>query len=206
MIIVSLLIGYFTLNHFHMIPFKKYSNAAFKITVIKSEKDKDHDGLDDYTDLVTSAYEYITTKPKYESRYYATGYPNDGYGVCTDVIGYAMKHSGYDLQSLVDQDIKANKKAYRIDKPDRKIDFRRVKNLKVYFDHTAISLTTDPYDIEAWMPGDIVVWKKHVGMISNYRNHKGIAYVLHHANPHQKSYEQDVLTRYGKIVGHYRLK
>ena len=43
---------------------------------------------------------------------------------------------------------KANPKDYEIDKPDRNIDFRRVRNLYVYFQHTAISLTTDITKIE----------------------------------------------------------
>ncbi len=38
-------------------------------------------------------------------------------------------------------------------------DFRRVKNLKVYFDNNAISLTTEINEIEEWQGGDIVVFK-----------------------------------------------
>ena len=45
----------------------------------------------------------------------------------------------------------------------KNIDFRRVKNLKIYFEHTAISLTTDVNDIEQWQGGDIVVFKNHIG-------------------------------------------
>ena len=69
--------------------------------------------------------------------------PNDGYGVCTDVVAFALKDAGYDLMTLVNEDIEANKKLYDIETIDKNIDFRRVKNLKVYFDRNAISLTTD---------------------------------------------------------------
>ena len=52
---------------------------------------------------------------------------------------------------------KNNKELYDIDAVDKNIDFRRVKNLKVYFDNNAISLTTDINEIEEWQGGDIVV-------------------------------------------------
>ena len=47
---------------------------------------------------------YIETKPKYKSEYYETGYPNGEYGVCTDVIGFALKNAGYNLMELVNDD------------------------------------------------------------------------------------------------------
>ena len=55
----------------------------------------------------------------------------------------SLKDAGYDLMVLVNEDIKNNKELYDIDAVDKNIDFRRVKNLKVYFDNNAISLTTD---------------------------------------------------------------
>ena len=85
------------------------------------------------------------------------------------------------------------------------IDFRRVKNLKVYFDNNAISLTTDINEIEEWQGGDIVVFKKHIGIISDKRNRKGICFVIHHANPYQIYYEEDILEHRDDIIGHYRI-
>ena len=136
--------------------------------------DKDGDGTDDQTDILTNALVYVKKRPIYKSRYYQTGYPDDRYGVCTDVVGYALKKSGYDLRELVDEDIRKNPKDYDIDEPDKNIDFRRVKNLKIYFEHTAISLTTDVNDIEQWQGGDIVVFKNHIGVISDRRNVEGV--------------------------------
>ncbi len=80
------------------------------------------------------------TNPKYKSKYYNTGYPNDEYGVCTDVVAFALKDAGYDLMVLVNEDIKNNKELYDIDAVDKNIDFRRVKNLKVYFDNNESDL------------------------------------------------------------------
>lgn len=56
-----------------------------------SSSDKDTDGLDDQMDLLTSALEYIQTHPEYASKYYDNGYPDDGFGVCTDAVAFAKK-------------------------------------------------------------------------------------------------------------------
>ena len=104
-----------------------------EITPYHSSVDKDGDGTDDQTDILKNALVYVKKRPVYKSRYYQTGYPDDRYGVCTDVVGYALKKSGYDLRELVDEDIRTNPKDYDIDEPDKNIDFRRVKNLRIYF-------------------------------------------------------------------------
>ena len=119
--------------------------------------------------------------------------------------GGLLKKSGYDLRELVDEDIRKNPKDYDIDEPDKNIDFRRVKNLKIYFEHTAISLTTDVNDIEQWQGGDIVVFKNHIGVISDRRNVEGVPYVIHHNDPYQKNYEEDILQERTDIVGHFRI-
>lgn len=193
------------LYHFNVIPHKSYPSEKFGIKPYASAVDKDGDGVDDQTDILNNAYEYIKTKPKYKSKYYASGYPDDEYGVCTDVVAQSLLHSGYDLMGLVNQDILEHPEDYDITEPDKNIDFRRVRNLKVYFEHTAISLTTDPADIEEWQGGDIVVFKKHIGIVSNKRNKKGISFVIHHSNPMQPRYEEDILESWGEIVGHYRI-
>ena len=139
---VLIISALYVLYCFNYIPHKKYTNADFNIEAYKSNIDKDNDGIDDQTDILNNANNYIKTNPKYKSKYYNTGYPNDEYGVCTDVVAFALKDAGYDLMVLVNEDIKNNKELYDIDAVDKNIDFRRVKNLKVYFDNNAISLTT----------------------------------------------------------------
>lgn len=192
---------------YNYIPHEMYEDEAFGIVMSKSTNDEDNDGIDDYSDMLVSAREYLATNPKYKSKYYAqTGYSNDEYGVCTDVIAFAMQGTGYDLMLLVNEDIRNDANDYDIEQPDIYIDFRRVKNLKVFFSHTATSLTTDISKIEEWQAGDIVIWNNHIGLISDKRNKEGIPFVLHNANPIQASYEEDILPIWGKIVGHYRLE
>lgn len=192
--------------HYNYLPHQKYSSYSFDIEVYTSDKDQDGDGLDDQSDLLYSVKAYLDTKPKYKSVYYATGYPDDGQGVCTDVVAFGMRGAGYDLMELVNQDILENKDRYDIDVVDKNIDFRRVKNLKVYFDAHAQSLTTDISEIDKWQGGDIVIFSNHIGIISDNRNRHGVPFVLHHASPYQLFYEEDILETRNDIVGHYRIR
>ena len=195
------------LYFFNTIPHKQYSNSYFNIETYISSIDKDNDGIDDQTDILNNVRIYIAKKPKYKSKYYGTGYPNDEYGVCTDVVANGLKDAGYDLKELVNEDIINNKEKYNIEVIDKNIDFRRVRNLDVYFKNNSISLTKDLSQIEEWQGGDIIVFKDHIGIISDKRNKKGIPFLIHHANPVQVNYEEDVLELYGQdyIIGHYRI-
>ncbi len=180
-------------------------NSDFGIADIHSPVDFDGDGIDDQTDILRSARAYISTNPKYKSRYYEGGYPDDGYGVCTDVVANALLGAGYDLRKLVDEDIRSDGSEYGIEEINDNIDFRRVKNLKIYFAHTATALTTDIHEIGEWQGGDIVVFEKHIGIVSDNRNDEGISYVIHHNDPYQAAYEEDILGKRNDIVGHYRV-
>ena len=155
--------------------------------------------------FLEGALHYVASRPKYKSRYYQTGYPDDGYGVCTDVVAYALRYASYDLMALIEADIQANPNDYNIEEPDIHIDFRRVRNLKVYFAHAALSLTTDVSAIEEWQGGDIVIFQNHIGIVSDRRNRNGVPYVIHHNGPWQKTYEQDILEDRDDIAGHYRM-
>ena len=192
---------------FSIIPHKQYSNSDFDIETYISSVDKDNDGIDDQTDILNNVREYIKTKPKYKSKYYGTGYPDDEFGVCTDVVANGLKGAGYNLMELVNEDIINNKEKYNIETVDKNIDFRRVRNLDIYFKNNSISLTTNLSIIEEWQGGDIIVFKDHIGVISDKRNKNGIPFLIHHANPMQINYEEDVLELYGQdyIIGHYRV-
>ena len=74
-----------------------------------------------------------------------------------------------------------------------------------YFERNSINLTTNINDISSWQGGDIVVFKKHIGIVSDNRNKKGISFIIHHANPYQRYYEEDILEYRDDIVGHYRI-
>ena len=204
-LIVLIIIVLCVLYRFNYIPHKKYTNEDFNIKTYISKTDKDNDGIDDQTDILNHARDYIKTNPKYKSKYYATGYPNDKYGVCTDVVAFALQGAGYDLMNLVNEHIKTNRNLYDIDVIDKNIDFRRVQNLKVYLDNNAIALTNDINKIKEWQGGDIVVFKNHIGIVSDKKNKKGISFIIHHANPYQRYYEEDILEYRNDIIGHYRM-
>ena len=200
-LVLILILVYIALDYFNYLPSKIFSDSDFDIEFVKSEKDADADGVDDYTDILNGARKFVEKKPKYKSAYYGGGYPDDGYYVCTDVIWYALQEAGYDFKTLIDEDIRNNKKDYDIDIQDTNIDFRRVRNIKVFLDKYTEKLTTDAEDIAAWQGGDIVVYEDHIGIVSDKRNEDGINYIIHHDGHHK--YEEDGLTR-KKVVGHYR--
>ena len=192
-LIVLIIVVLYALYRFNYISHKKYTNEDFNIKTYISKTDKDNDGIDDQTDILNNVRNYVKTNPKYKSKYYATGYPNDEYGVCTDVVAFGLKGAGYDLMNLVNEHIKTNRNLYDIDVIDKNIDFRRVQNLKVYLDNNAIALTNDINKIKEWQGGDIVVFKNHIGIVSDKSNKKGISFIIHHANPYQRYYEEDIL-------------
>lgn len=204
-IIISIIV--LLLYKFNIIPHKQYTNSDFNIETYVSSFDKDNDGIDDQTDILDNVRNYIAKNPKYKSKYYGTGYPDDEYGVCTDVVAFGLKDAGYDLMELVNEDAINYKEEYNIETIDKNIDFRRVRNLNVYFKNNHIVLTTDLSQIEEWQGGDIIVFKDHIGVISDKRNKKGIPFLIHHANPLQVNYEEDILELYEQdyIIGHYRI-
>lgn len=204
-LIILIIVVLYALYRFNYIPHKKYTNEDFNIKTYISKTDKDNDGIDDQTDILNNVRDYIKTNPKYKSKYYATGYPNDEYGVCTDVVAFGLKGAGYDLMNLVNEHIKTNRNLYDIDVIDKNIDFRRVQNLKVYLDNNAIALTNDINKIKEWQGGDIVVFKNHIGIVSDKRNKRGVPFIIHHANPYQRYYEEDILEYRNNIIGHYRI-
>jgi len=205
-LIVFLVLVFITLDAFKIIPDTVFYDENFGYERIKSDFDKDLDSIDDYQDIVEGAREYVSKNPPYKSANYKGGYPIDEYAVCTDVIWYAFKNAGYDLKSMVDEDIKNHLDAYpTIDIPDPNIDFRRVKNLKIFFDRNALSLTTDTRKKEEWQAGDIVIFEGHIAIISDKRNRRGTPYIIHQSRRPKK--EEDFLVEYSsyhKILGHYR--
>lgn len=192
------------------IPLEYYYASDFGIKVKTSIIDFDKDGIDDYTDIMLGARKDAENHPRYDGSYVPGGYPNDDVGVCSDVVWRAFKNAGYLLKDMIDEDIKNNMDDYPElnGKRDPNIDFRRVRNLKVFFDKYAEKITTDLYIIEDWQPGDIVIFGKnytHIGIISDKRNKEGIPYLIH--NSGQLHREEDVLLRWSNsqtITGHYR--
>ncbi len=195
-------LGYFPSNY--------YRAADFGVVDLRSPIDANQNGIDDFSDLVLGTRADAVAMPKYKSAYYAGGYPPINEGVCTDLMWRAFKTAGYDLKSLVDTDIQAAIRDYpgTKGKAEPNIDFRRVRNLKVFFDRNAQSLTSDLSQLTQWQPGDIVVFGKsytHIAIISDRRNAKGIPYLIH--NSGQPVREEDALVSIANsktITGHYR--
>ena len=93
-IVISIIIMSITvllLYLYNSILHKQYTNEDFKIETYVSNIDKYNDGIDDQTDILNNVRNYISKNPKYKSKYYETGYPNDEYGVCTDVVAFGLK-------------------------------------------------------------------------------------------------------------------
>ena len=193
-----------TLDFFNLLPKRYYTAEDFGIKTVESAVDFNKNGTDDYTDILLGARKDAKNHPKYDGKYIDGGYPPDNIGVCTDVVWRGFKNAGYSLKDMVDNDIKNRRNAYsRIEKPDTNIDFRRVKNLRIFFDEYAVSLTTDITEIAEWQAGDIVIFnnEKHIGIVSDKRNHDGQPYIIH--NGGQPNREEDYLKR-STVVAHYR--
>ena len=199
-------VGIYFADYYNLIPRAYYGGEVFGIERVVSSMDFNQNGMDDYISIMLGARRDAENKPEYDGSYHAGGYPPENIGVCTDVIWRAFKHAGYDLKEMVDQDIKNHIEEYpRVGgRPEPNIDFRRVPNLKVYFERHAVSLTLDPTKIEAWQPGDIVTYgDKHIGIVSDRRNKQGVPYLIH--NGGQPRREEDALTRHREeISGHFR--
>ena len=166
--------------------------------------DYNNNGNDDYLDFVLGARRDAENHPTYDDSYFEGGYPPDNIGVCADVIWRAFKEAGYSLRDMVDKDIRTRRSAYlKISEPDTNIDFRRVYNLKVFFEKYAVSLTNDINDTEEWQPGDIVIFgsNTHIGIVSDKRNEAGRPYIIH--NGGQEDREEDYLGQ-EFVSFHYR--
>lgn len=179
-----------------------YTAEELGIKEIYSLTDADGDGVDDCHDIMLGARAYVQTKPKYKSVYYDGGYPTDEYGVCTDVVWKGFAAAGYNLKELIDMDIAEYPEAYTsIEEADPNIDFRRVKNLKIFFDRNAEVLTLNLDDPESWQPGDIAVFDGHIAICSDKRNSNGIPFIIHHS--HLGAKEANDMGSYN-LTGHYR--
>lgn len=161
-----------------------------QIEQIKIQSDKDNDGVDDLEDFIQGARIQVYKQPRYVSDYYKGGYPPDDIAVCTDIVWRAFENAGYDLKTMVDKDIEKNVSKYtRVGgKPDPNIDFRRVRNLIVFFKNHGKTLTKEikPFDAEnlkQWQGGDLVTfcWGSidHIAIVSDKRAKNGVPYLIH---------------------------
>jgi len=182
---------------------------------ITNPVDKDSDGLDDYTDILEGARAQIGIVTEYDTSYYQDAYPPENSGVCADVIWRALEKAGYDFKDIIDEDMALYPEDYIQDPvPDTNINFRRVRNIKVFLDKYAENLTTEviPWDKEnlsEWQGGDIVSFDQiegglwHIAIVSDERRDDGVPLIIHNYGHGVK--EDDYLLNWPtEITGHYR--
>ena len=163
------------------------------------------------TPLVDAALEQTESYVRYDGKYYDIDYPNGDIprdiGVCTYVIIRAYRDCcDIDLQELVHIDMLRNNHLY--DTPyevDSNIDHRRVKNLRIFFNHNGFVQSNEA----AFYPGDIVTWNlyngtlPHIGILSDKYNDDGIPLVIHNAGGGVVI--EDILFKF-EITGHYQYR
>jgi len=149
--------------------------------------------------------------PRYDASYsdlpYPGGDPGWAVGCGVDVVVRAYRHSGFDLQQLIHQDILLDATAYGIAEADTNIDHRRLRNLERFLKRRAERLPTRR--AADWQPGDLVLWSRsgtaladHVGIISDRSAATGRPLVIHHT-PGGPPREADDLFRW-PIRAHLR--
>lgn len=167
-----------------------------------------------FAQLADSAVTLTKENVIYDPSYFTIDYPNGDVpqtrGVCTDVVIRAYRKLGIDLQKEVHEDMRANfdeyPKHWRLSRPDRNIDHRRVPNLMKFFSRhgSVMGITQNPND---YLPGDVVCWNlgggtTHIGIVSPQRASDNDRPLIIH-NIGRGQVLEDCLFSY-KIIGHYR--
>ena len=208
-IIPLLLIGFSvsTLYKWNYIQHRQFIPNELSIPEIQTGADFNRNRIDDATDILDGALDYISTKPQYEElKKYPDGWPTENRGQAGDVIAMALKNAGYDLQKLITEDLTKNPAAYKNQITDNDLAFRSVGNLFVFFSSYATPKTLDYEDVKKWQAGDIVFFEKgHAAVVADKVNQKGVRFIIHHFWPYQAGYYQDILESgaWGKITGHF---
>lgn len=161
--------------------------------------------------IARSAAKQVGVTRFYDPSYVRLTYPGGDIpiarGVCADVVIRAFRKAGVDLQVEVHKDMSSHFRAYpqmwRLRKPDRNIDHRRVPNLMKFFERKGKSLAREA----SYLPGDVVAWRLsnglyHIGIVSE-RPVPGAPrrYMVH--NIGAGAQQEDVLNGF-EIIGHYR--
>jgi len=168
------------------------------------------------SDLVQSALDRINHDVVYDGSYISIPYPNgdvpSNIGVCTDVVIRSYRKSGYDLQKLVHEDMKASfssypsKRIWGLNSTDKNIDHRRVPNLQTFFSRNGASLPVTKEKSD-YKPGDLVTWMvngrlPHIGIVTDKVSFKtGNPLIVHNIGSGPEL--DDMLFKY-PITGHYK--
>ena len=163
--------------------------------------------------LVEAARSQVGVTTTYDPAYVSLKYPGgdvpEERGVCTDVVIRALRATGYDLQKLVHEDMKANFSKYPdrwgLKRPDKNIDHRRVPNLQTYFKRRGMSLAVSK-DKKDYQPGDLVTCTvagrlPHIMIVSDKKARDGTPLIIHNIGSGAK--EENRLFEF-PLTGHYR--
>jgi len=168
---------------------------------------------DFYKRLSDAAIELTNDKVTYDPRYFSIPYPNGDVpadkGVCTDVVIRAYRKLGIDLQKKIHEDMRANfdkyPKKWKMKRPDRNIDHRRVLNQATFFSRFGV-VKKISYKGSDYLPGDIVTWDlgngiTHIGIVTDRMTRdKKRPLIVHNIGAGQVL--EDCLFSF-KITGHY---
>lgn len=156
--------------------------------------------------LVESARKQKGVVTSYDTGYYAGGYPPENTGACTDVIERALRDLGYDWKGEIDTHMRQNPHLYQAEY-DSNINYRRVRNVKVFLDHNAKLLPID----NDFQPGDIVTYDQipgglwHIAIVSDRKASDGTPLLIHNYSSGVK--EDNLLHNWpAPKTGHYRLE
>ena len=199
--IFILLFGLLSFIHFTVEP-QKINKIINNFTQIKYDEDPKNILEKEAKKQIGKVLTY-----DFSQGYYKGGRPKDlTTGVCTDVVGDALKNLNYDLKNKVFNDIKRNPKLYQ-DTPDININFRRAKNLNVYFKRfeKTLTISLEKKDLKEWKGGDLVIWKDHIAVVSSVKRGDGLPYVI--SNHGRGVQLADILEDWPtELTGHYRVK
>ncbi len=199
-----------TLYKWNYIPHQQRLPGEFGIPELGPNIDINGNHINDAKDIFQGAVDYVALKPTWEPlKEYSGGWPAGNHGSNGDVVAYALKNAGIDLQVLINQDIEKNPDVYSDSVPQGKdISFRVVENQRTYFSRYAEAHDNDYNNTKDWQMGDIVFFEKnHAAVVADKVNGNGVRFIIHLFWEHQAGYFQDVLetNAWGKVVGHYRV-
>lgn len=164
--------------------------------------------------FIDAAVAQVGVTTGYDPSYVALGYPGGDVpketGVCSDVIVRSFRAVDIDLQKEIHQDMSLAfseyPKRWRLNRPDRNIDHRRVPNLMTYFKRKGKSLNISSNAAD-YQPGDLVTWDlgggiDHIGIVTDVLSAPSGPPLIAH-NVGAGAQVEDVLFRW-RITGHYR--
>lgn len=210
-VIPILLIGFAvsTLYKWNYIQHEQRWPDEFNIPNLGVGYDANKNRVDDARDILEAAKDYVARNPHYEElKEYEDGWPTGNSGSNGDVVAYALNAAGYNLKSLIYQDIQKNPEVYGDTPQGENIAFRVVENQRIFLQRYGEPKDTNFYNKNEWQAGDIIFFEKnHVAIVADKVNKNGVRFIIHHFWEHQAGYFQDVLETeaWGKIVGHYRI-